>query len=82
MFYVNNKDTRTTPMPSFCCLYCYLGTYFTPSSSVSIVNFEQINYGWGCGSNQTLVSLFVLELVQLELSMLRKGTNSPMPHQS
>ena len=30
MFKVNNKDTRT---------------YFTPFSSVSIVNFEQINAG-------------------------------------
>ena len=31
MFKVNNKDTRT---------------YFTPCSSVSIVNFEQVNAGW------------------------------------
>ena len=30
MFKVNNKDTRT---------------YFTPFSSVSIVNFEQVNAG-------------------------------------
>ena len=33
MFKVNNKDTRTTP-------------YFTPSSSVSNVNFELANVGW------------------------------------
>ena len=33
MFKVNNKDIRTTP------------TYFTPCSSVSIVNFEHINAG-------------------------------------
>ena len=33
MFKVNNKDTRTTP-------------YFTPCSSVSIVNFEQVDAGW------------------------------------
>ena len=32
MFKVNNKDTRT---------------YFTPCSSVSIVNFEQVKNGWG-----------------------------------
>ena len=32
MFKVNNKDTGTI--------------YFTPCSSVSIVNFEQINAGW------------------------------------
>ena len=35
MFKVNNKDIRTTPM-----------AYFTPFSSVSIVNFEQVNAGW------------------------------------
>ena len=33
-------------LASFWCLYCYFWTYFTPSSSVSIVNFEQINAGW------------------------------------
>ena len=43
---VNNKDTRTTPMPSFWCLYCKLSTYFTPCSNVSIVNFEQVNADW------------------------------------
>ena len=32
MFKVNKKDTRT---------------YFTPCSSVSIVNFEQVIAGWG-----------------------------------
>ena len=31
MFKVNNNDTRT---------------YFTPCSSVSIVNFEHVNAGW------------------------------------
>ena len=33
-------------MTSFWCLYCELGTYFTPCSSVSIVNFEQVNAGF------------------------------------
>ena len=46
MFKVNNKDTRTTSSTSFWCLYCYLWTYFTTCSSVSIVNFEQVNAGW------------------------------------
>ena len=32
MFKVNNKDARR--------LYCYLSTYFTRFSGVSIVNFE------------------------------------------
>ena len=34
MFKVNNKDTRTTL------------TYFTPCSSASVVDFEQVNAGW------------------------------------
>ena len=42
MFKLNNKGTRTTS----CCLYCILWTYFTPCSSVSIVNFEQVNVCW------------------------------------
>ena len=46
MFQVNNKDTRATPVASFWCLYCYLGTYYTPCSSVSTINFEQVNAGW------------------------------------
>ena len=46
MFKVNNKDTRMTPMVSFWCSYCYLWTYLTPSSSVSFVNFEQVNADW------------------------------------
>ena len=33
-------------MVSFWYLYCHLWTYFTPFSSVSIVNFEQVNAGW------------------------------------
>ena len=35
MFKVNDKDTKTMPM-----------AYFTPSSSVSIVNFEHVNADW------------------------------------
>ena len=35
MFKVNKKITRTT------------STYFTPSSSVSIVDFEHVNVIWG-----------------------------------
>ena len=44
MFIVNNKkNTRTTSMTCFSCL---LGTYFTPFSSVSIVDLEQIKVRW------------------------------------
>ena len=40
---MNNKDTRTTSLTSLWCLYCSLRTYFTPCSSVFIVNFEHIS---------------------------------------
>ena len=33
-------------MTSFGFFYCELRTYFTPSSSVSIVNFEHVIVGW------------------------------------
>ena len=42
----NNKETRTTPVASFWCLYCYLWTYSTSCSSVSIVNFENVIASW------------------------------------
>ena len=38
MFKVNNRNTRTR---------WEIEIYFTPCSSVSIVNFEQANTGWG-----------------------------------
>ena len=43
MVKVNNKSTRTTPLTSFWCFYFLLSTYFTPFSSVYIVDFEQVN---------------------------------------
>ena len=43
---LNNKNTRTMPMMSFCCFHCYVWTYFTPCSNVSIVDFEQVNISW------------------------------------
>ena len=52
---VDNRNTRTRceisitltikTMASFWCLYCELKTYFTLSSSVSIVNFEHVIAG-------------------------------------
>ena len=39
MLKVNSKDTRTTPV-------ALASLYFTRCSSVSIVNFEQVNAGW------------------------------------
>ena len=65
MFKVNNRNTRARceicsklaikiperRLASFWYLYCYLLTYFTPCSSVYIVNFEQVNAGWEWNSN-------------------------------
>ena len=45
MFKVNNKSTRTTPGIVLVSLLLTL-KYFTPCSSGSIVNFEQVNAGW------------------------------------
>ena len=33
-------------MTSFCCFYCYFWTYFTSFSTVSIIDFEQVNVNW------------------------------------
>ena len=57
---VNNNNTRTRceicskltiktaerRLASFWCLYYQLWTYFTPCSSVSVVNFEYVNTNW------------------------------------
>ena len=37
---------RTNNIGVVWCLYCWLWTYFTPCSSFSIINFEQVNAGW------------------------------------
>ena len=47
MFKVNIKNTRTKSLTSFWCFYCWLGTYFKSFSSVSIIDFEQVNVSWG-----------------------------------
>ena len=46
MFKINNKDTRTTPIASFWCLYCQLRTYFTLFSGVFIIDFEHVIINW------------------------------------
>ena len=46
MFKVNNKDTETTLLVLFWCLYCWLRTYFTSGSRVSMVKFEHVIAGW------------------------------------
>ena len=42
-FKVSNKNTGTTSLTSFRCFYCWLWTYFTVFSSISIVDFKQVN---------------------------------------
>ena len=54
MFKVNNENIRTTSMTSFWCFHCKLWTYFTPFSSVSIVNFQHVIAG--CDINKQLYS--------------------------
>ena len=39
----SSKDTRTT---SFCCLYCYIWSYFTSFSSVNFIDLEQVDVFW------------------------------------
>ena len=46
LFKINNDDTRTTSITSFWGLYCYPKAVFTHRSSVSIVDFKQVNSGW------------------------------------
>ena len=60
MFSANKKDTRTTPM-----------TYFTPCSSVSIVNFEQVNADWvsTCFEMSYHFKVFVSLFLLLPLSL-------------
>ena len=74
MFKVNNRNTRTTceicskltiKTPEqhhwrrsgvFIVNY---GTYFTPYSSVSIINFEQVNAGWAIFTKEKCGCLIV-----------------------
>ena len=56
MLRVNNKNTRTrceicskltmVSLLQTSGVFLQLRTYFTPCSSVSMVNFEQVNAGW------------------------------------
>ena len=46
MFKGNNKDTKTTPLASYFIFHILYRTYFTPCSSVSIVNFEHVIANW------------------------------------
>ena len=55
---------------SFWGLYCQLWTCFTPCSSVSIVNSEQVNAGWVASSNEIKTHI-VLKIVGVNLTGAR-----------
>ena len=61
MFLVNNKNTRTTSLTLFSSFYCELWTYFTPFSSVSIVDFEEVNVSLECSSWHPYPKQWILE---------------------
>ena len=42
------------------CFYYQLWTYFTPCTSVSIVNFEQVNAGWVEETNSKIENIAVV----------------------
>ena len=56
LFKFNNRKTRKRSeicskltiktLTSFWCFYCLLWIYFIPFSTVSIVDFKQVNAGW------------------------------------
>ena len=64
MFKVKNRSTRT--IASFWYLYLILNIFFTPCSSVSIVNFEQVNAGWKGNFLRKLLTTkcIVLDVIQ------------------
>ena len=45
------------------CLYCQLWRYFTPFSSVSIVDFKQVNVSWGHQINFQLVAVWRVSVI-------------------
>ena len=61
LFKVNNTNTKTR------CncqkVYCQLWTYFTTCSSVSIVNFEQVNVDWGTTFYFPVLLIFALQTI-------------------
>ena len=58
MFKVNSKDTRT---------------YFTPCSSVSIVNFEQVNAGWVKEKRSSDQATDDINMISYNFMMHQKG---------
>ena len=71
---VTNKDTRTTPMALFWCLFCYLWASFTPCSSVSIVNFQHVIASWVFRLNVLIQSFSIKKTTQKKIKFFyQKG---------
>ena len=51
MFKVNNKNTRTTFIDVFLVFLLVTLNIFHTFSSISIVDFEQVNVSWVCSNN-------------------------------
>ena len=71
MFKVNNRKTRAS------CEICSESTIKTsatrhPCSSVSIVNFEQVNAGWGTAKFQILIHKMLISIYFLEKNHTKK----------
>ena len=80
MFKVNNKDTKTTPMASFWCLIVNFEHISHLCSSVSIVNFEQINVCWEWMRKIRLVihEIFLIEdkpFISIDIPFCEKNEN-------
>ena len=73
MFKVNYKDTRTTPNSVVLVSLLLLKKYFTPLSSVSILNFEQVSAGWEINTLQPSFHIFSKKTL---IQDLRQGLRS------
>ena len=59
------------PLTSFWYLYCQLWTFLTPCSSVSIVNFEQVNAVW---ESNGVIYCFCFVYLNLDVTYVFKVT--------
>ena len=62
-------------LTSFWCLYCWLWAYFTPFSSVSIVDFEQMLAGSLPLLERESDKIFIFEKTQYRPCPLFEGEN-------
>ena len=67
MFKVTNKATKTTPWRRFGSFIVNFEHISHICSSVSIVNFEQVNADWIFPSSLTILMLFFALVLTLEM---------------